>query len=264
MNPIRKRLTYANVISTLALFLVLGGASALAATNLGKNTVGANQLKKNAVTNAKLKNGAVTGAKINLSTLGAVPNATNAAHATNADNATNANHAKTAETATKADSATKAETATKADTATSADTATLATNFSRYQNIGLVKLAVGDKVVLLSSGPFTITGVCTEPNPGERSAAAFLTTTQSGASVTGEGNQSGYQEANFEAGEEIEVGYGAENAGPEVSNYGYGGYYAGFTAASADGTTLLNGELTDAVNAYGAPCSFFGYAINMG
>jgi hypothetical protein len=64
MQQIRKRLTYANVMSSIAVFLVLGGASALAATQLGKNTVGSKQLKKNAVTAAKIKKNAVTAAKI--------------------------------------------------------------------------------------------------------------------------------------------------------------------------------------------------------
>lgn len=64
MNPIRRHLTYANVVSTICLFLVLGGATAFAAKQLARNSVGAKQLKKNAVTAAKLKNGAVTGAKL--------------------------------------------------------------------------------------------------------------------------------------------------------------------------------------------------------
>lgn len=98
MKQIRKRLTYANVMSSVAVFLVLGGATALAA-GLGKNTVGTKQLKKNAVTTAKIKNEAVTGIKIkkgtitgnnlNLAALGTVPSATNANHASTADNATN-------------------------------------------------------------------------------------------------------------------------------------------------------------------------------
>ncbi|MFL5897301.1 MAG: hypothetical protein ACJ76D_02380 [Solirubrobacterales bacterium] len=64
MNLIRKRLTYANVMSTLAVFLVLGGGAAFAASQLGKNTVGAKQLKKNAVTAAKVKKDAINGAKV--------------------------------------------------------------------------------------------------------------------------------------------------------------------------------------------------------
>ncbi len=94
MKQIRKRLTYANVMSSIAVFLVLGGGAALAANQLGKNSVGTKQLKRNAVTTAKIKKnaittakirkGAVTGAKVNAATLGVVPNAT---HATSADNA---------------------------------------------------------------------------------------------------------------------------------------------------------------------------------
>ncbi len=113
MSQIRKRLTYANVMSTIAVFLVLGGATALAASSLGKNTVGAKQLKKEAVTAAKIKNGAVTGAKLNLSTLGTVPaatNATNAVNATNATNAVNATNALKATTATTAAAADNANT----------------------------------------------------------------------------------------------------------------------------------------------------------
>jgi hypothetical protein len=60
----RKHLTYSNVISTLCLFLLLGGGAAVAAGGLGKNTVGTKQLKPNAVTAAKIKNGAVNGRKI--------------------------------------------------------------------------------------------------------------------------------------------------------------------------------------------------------
>ena len=85
MQNLRKHLTYANVISTICLFLLLGGATAIAAGGLGKNTVGSKQLKKNAVTAAKIKKNAVTGAKIkkdavtgakvNESTLGTVPSA---------------------------------------------------------------------------------------------------------------------------------------------------------------------------------------------
>jgi hypothetical protein len=64
LKQIRKRLTYANVMSSIAVFLVLGGATALAASHLGKNSVGTKQLKRNAVTAAKLKRNAVTAAKI--------------------------------------------------------------------------------------------------------------------------------------------------------------------------------------------------------
>ena len=64
MKRFLPRLTYANVVSTLCLFLLLGGGSALAATQLAKNSVGTKQIKKNAVATAKIKNGAITTKKI--------------------------------------------------------------------------------------------------------------------------------------------------------------------------------------------------------
>jgi hypothetical protein len=103
VKPIRKRLTYANVMSSIAVFLVLGGGAAIAADQLAKNSVGKKQLKANAVTKAKIKKNAVTnrkiakdavtgdkvkdasltGADINLGTLGTVPTATTATTANN-------------------------------------------------------------------------------------------------------------------------------------------------------------------------------------
>jgi hypothetical protein len=63
MRTIRRHLSYANVIATLALFVALGG-STYAALHLKKNSVGAKQLKKHSVTNVKLADGAVNSAKI--------------------------------------------------------------------------------------------------------------------------------------------------------------------------------------------------------
>ena len=96
MKWIRSHLSFANVISVIALFVALGGAS-YAAVTLPKNSVGAKQIKKNAVERAKIKsnavdsskvkNGSLTGSDIKLSSLGAVPSATNATNATNATHA---------------------------------------------------------------------------------------------------------------------------------------------------------------------------------
>lgn len=63
MKQIRKRLTYANVMSSIAVFVVLGGG-AVAASQLPKNSVGSKQLKKNAVKASKIAKSAVNGAKI--------------------------------------------------------------------------------------------------------------------------------------------------------------------------------------------------------
>jgi hypothetical protein len=56
MKRLRGKLTYANVISTLCLFLLLGGGAAFAATQLPKNSVGARQIKRGAITPAKVSN----------------------------------------------------------------------------------------------------------------------------------------------------------------------------------------------------------------
>jgi hypothetical protein len=64
MKSVRSRFTYANVMSTIGLFLLLAGGTAFAAKQLGKKTVGAKQLKTSAVTTPKIKKGAVTKAKL--------------------------------------------------------------------------------------------------------------------------------------------------------------------------------------------------------
>lgn len=53
---VRSRLTYANVMATIAVFLALGGG-AYAALRLPKNSVGSAQIKKNAVNSSKVGDG---------------------------------------------------------------------------------------------------------------------------------------------------------------------------------------------------------------
>lgn len=58
----RPKLSYSNVIATIALFVALGGAAV--AAGLPKNSVGPKQLKRGAVNTAKLKRAAVTAGKL--------------------------------------------------------------------------------------------------------------------------------------------------------------------------------------------------------
>lgn len=60
-DPLRRHLTYANVMATAAVFLTLGGVS-YAAVVIPKNSVGNPQLKVNAVTTGKIKNGTLLAA----------------------------------------------------------------------------------------------------------------------------------------------------------------------------------------------------------
>jgi len=57
-RPIRPRLSYANVISSIALFVALGGTGYVV-TQLPRNSVGNRQLKPNAVTSGKIRARAV-------------------------------------------------------------------------------------------------------------------------------------------------------------------------------------------------------------
>ena len=66
--------TYANVASTLALVLALGGTGAYAA-GLAKDSVGSKQIKNGAVKAVDVKKDAITGAQVKESTLGKVPSA---------------------------------------------------------------------------------------------------------------------------------------------------------------------------------------------
>lgn len=54
VGRVRDALTYPNVIATFCLVLLLGGGTAYAAGELGKESVGTKQLKKEAVTPSKL------------------------------------------------------------------------------------------------------------------------------------------------------------------------------------------------------------------
>lgn len=64
MQALRSKLTYANVISTLCLFLLLGGGAAVAANQVGPNSVGTAQLRNAAVTGPKIKRASIEATKL--------------------------------------------------------------------------------------------------------------------------------------------------------------------------------------------------------
>ncbi len=75
MRALRSKLTYANVISTLCLFMLLGGG-AYAATQLPKNSVGTKQIKNNAITGKKIKKGTIDAGKLTASAIATLKGAT--------------------------------------------------------------------------------------------------------------------------------------------------------------------------------------------
>ncbi|HWA52542.1 MAG TPA: hypothetical protein VG816_00060 [Solirubrobacterales bacterium] len=229
MKQIRKRITYANVMSSIAVFLVLGGASAYAAKKIGsneikgnsittgkikKNAITASKIKKNSITTAKIKNGAVTGAKVNVGTLGTVPNAT---HATTADTAT---------------------------------------NFSRYFNLGMKKASVGQTEVALGSvGPFSFVGDC-EGTGAEPEANIYLKTSVNGSEMESYGDQYDWE---MTTADRAEIGYSSTQS---TSPYGnFYSYYDGWVAATPTGT-FLSGEAHPMVKVFGADCAFLVYGFN--
>lgn len=245
MKAVRKRLTYANVISSLALFLVLAGGTAFAASQLGKNSVGAKQLKKNAVTTAKLKNnavtgakikpGAVTGAKIDEGSLGTVPSASNANSANVAASLNGYQH-----------------------------------NSIRVSPTPVVDYTAGinspTETTLLSSGPLSVVAKCFTYG-GTVYAVTFIKSATEGSAFQGYSDQS----------------YGSNLLGPSTpagerellyesssGNYSYykANYYGTYGAAAVDGTTVngnvqlgvKTGNLTGTQGIYGAGdvCLFAG------
>ena len=113
MRRLGSKLSYANVMSTLAVMLALGGSAVAATSMIDGSTITPGSLPAN-----RIKNHTVGAKQIKLPALGKVPKA---AHA---DTAESASSAKTASSATTAASATNATHATSADSATLAANAT--------------------------------------------------------------------------------------------------------------------------------------------
>jgi len=125
-SRLRRHLSYANAMASIAVFLALGGvtyaASSINGNNITKRTVGANKLKNGTLTSKQVKQNALTGSVIEESSLATVPAAQTAVSAQTAASATTAASAVSAEHALTADRATEATTAASAATAADAGT----------------------------------------------------------------------------------------------------------------------------------------------
>lgn len=112
MKSRRPRLTYANVVATIALFAALGGVS-YAATTLPKNSVGTQQIQAEAVRTGKLAEDAVTASRLSQGVRERIAAAGTTTTATSTPDSVK--HAETADTAARADTATSADTAKDAE-----------------------------------------------------------------------------------------------------------------------------------------------------
>lgn len=105
-SRLRRHLSYANVMATIAVFLAFGGVGYAATTINGnaikKGTVGAGKLKAGTLGSKQVKPNGLDGSVIDESTLAIVPSAQTA---TSATTATSADHATTATTASSAENA---------------------------------------------------------------------------------------------------------------------------------------------------------------
>jgi len=121
LAAIRRHLTYANAMASIAVFVALGGGAYAAVHVNGKN------IENRTISGKKLKNNTLGGKQINERRLGQVPRAKRAQSAATAGSASTATTAGSASTATTAGSATTATRANTANSANSANTATRAT-----------------------------------------------------------------------------------------------------------------------------------------
>jgi hypothetical protein len=162
LASLRRHLSYANAMATVAVFLALGGGAYAAVHVNGKDikngTIAGKKIKNRTIAGKKIKNNTLGGKQINEGKLGEVPRAAEAESAASAD---------TAATATTAGTATNATNATSATTATSADSAANAANAA--------KLGGAPPAVYFVSGPQGTTlfgGVCWDNS--QRAATGWI------------------------------------------------------------------------------------------
>jgi hypothetical protein len=185
LASIRRYLSFANAMASIAVFIALGGGAYAAVQVNGKNikahSIAGKKLKNNTIAGKKLKSNTLGGKQINESKLGSVPQAQQAQSATRADTAT------TATSATRADTATTASTATTANTANTANTATTATNATSAANAdNAATLAGAPPSAYIVSCPAATTlygGVCWDNTA--RSSTNWFTASQTCGDLDG-------------------------------------------------------------------------------
>jgi hypothetical protein len=193
------KLTYANVTSTLALFIALTGATAYAASKLPDRSVGEFQLRPGAVTAEKIRkaavsapkikegavkqgkiaNGSITAAKLTLGSVsssslqgGSITNEKLAAEAVTGDKALESTFSQVP-SASKADFATNAESANPPAFAAISSEATIDSSYSKA--IAGVKEGTLGGIYCISAAGFTPRGAQVTPRfTGEGDVSAYV------------------------------------------------------------------------------------------
>jgi hypothetical protein len=254
---VRAKLTYANVMSSLAVFGMLAGGGALAASKIGtaqirNGAITASKLGKNAVTSQKIKSGAVTGskvanhsltgAKIIISTLGAVPLAS---HASTADRASSAEHA------------------VNADSLGGLAPASFERAGHLVQIAARMSNTEPDRAIL-TAGPFTVSAHCAAANPLQNVIGASVTTSENDSAVHGHdflGNEMG--NADLDVGSTQQLSLYQESGSPPLPA---GPFPTTWFFASPSGTqvaltlTLATRIFSDNASQRVA-CAFGGFAV---
>ena len=139
LAKLRSRLSYSNVIATMALFIALGGG-AYAAVNLPKNSVGSKQLKSNAVTSSKVKNRSLLARDFRR---GQLPRGARGPRGLKGDTGT-------------------------VDTSNFYNKTESDGRFLAKETSGIIEISAGpDPMTLLTHGPITLTAKCTDKGAGE-------------------------------------------------------------------------------------------------
>lgn len=229
---IRARLSYANVISTLALFTALGGSA------YAMSKISGSQLKDRSVSARKIQRHTLTATEINLAKLGKVRSAKLS------DFATNAQHASIADSATSARNASTLAGQTPAAFAPA----------SEFLAFGPTYLGAGGSQPVMNVGPFTLTASCQLASGGNDRATVVAATNEPNSLAPREPDIGGFQtNAPFGPGQQA-VLLDTSGADPAVLAVA-----ADYTLLAPDGTELT-GHLWAGANVLGhqGQCVFGG------
>lgn len=195
MKLIRKHLSYANVVASLALFIALGGS----AYAVGKYSIGTAELKNNAVTTPKIKRNAVTAQKIRNNAVTATKIRRNAVTGAKIRNGavTSPKIAPGAITASKLahDAIGTVDRAKRAETAGKADSATVADNLANQVTFHM-KMRAGEQRPIASHGAVSLYAKCYDDGD-RRYVSIFADTTVDGAVLIGNDEYNGWDATDF-------------------------------------------------------------------